>query len=65
MRLAGLVIVRNECDVVEAFVRHTAAVLDQLYIVDNGSSDGTLEILERLAASRIPIKLKSDQSVAY
>jgi hypothetical protein len=57
--------VRNECDIIEAFVRHHAAVLDQLYIVDNGSSDGTLEILERLSASGFSIKLRRDKSVAY
>ena len=45
MRLAGITIVRNECDIVEAFVRHNGAVLDQLYVLDNNSSDGTLEIL--------------------
>ena len=47
MRLAGIAIVRNECDIVEAFVRHNEAVLDRLYILDNDSSDGTLEILQR------------------
>ena len=43
MRLAGITIARNECDIVEAFVRHNEAVLDRLYILDNDSSDGTLE----------------------
>jgi hypothetical protein len=65
MRLAGITIVRNECDIVEAFVRHNAAVLDQLYIVDNHSSDGTLEILKRLAASRLSIKLGCDETFRY
>jgi len=65
MRLAGIAIVRNECDIVEAFVRHNAAVLDQLYIVDNHSSDATLEILQRLAASRLPIKLGRDEDFRY
>ena len=65
MRLAGVAMVRNECDIVEAFVRHHAAVLDQLYIVDTGSSDGTLEILERLSASGLSIKLSREKSVAY
>ena len=57
MRLAGVTMVRNECDIVEAFLRHNEAVLDRLYILDNESSDGTLEILQRLAASRLSVKV--------
>jgi glycosyltransferase involved in cell wall biosynthesis len=65
MRLAGITIVRNECDIVEAFVRHNEAVLDQLYILDNDSSDGTLEILQRLAANRLSIKVGRDNNLPY
>lgn len=65
IRLAGIAIVRNECDIVEAFVRHNAAVLDRLYVIDNGSTDGTLEILQRLAASRLPIRLERDEGLPY
>ncbi len=65
MRLAGITIVRNECDIIEAFVRHNAAVLDRLYILDNDSGDGTLEILQRLAASRLPIEIKRDEVLPF
>ena len=60
MRLAGIAIVRNECDIVEAFVRHNATALDRLYVIDNDSSDATPEILRRLAASGLPLKLGHD-----
>jgi hypothetical protein len=65
MRLAGIAIIRNECDVVEAFARHNAAVLDRLYIVDNHSGDATPEILQRLAASGLPITLRRDEGFRY
>jgi hypothetical protein len=65
MRLAGITLMRNECDIVEAFVRHNGAVLDRLYVIDNKSSDGTFEILERLVASRQPIKLGFDHQLPY
>ena len=65
MRLAGIAIVRNECDIVEAFVRHNEAVLDRLYILDNDSSDGTLEILQRLAATPLSIKVARDEGLPY
>jgi hypothetical protein len=65
MRLASVAIVRNECDIIEAFVRHNASVLDRLYIVDNASSDATAEILRRLAASGLPVTLAHDDGLAY
>jgi glycosyltransferase involved in cell wall biosynthesis len=65
MRLAGITILRDECDVVEAFVRHHAALLDRLYLVDNRSTDGTAEILRRLAAEGLPIVLGSDAELRY
>jgi len=47
--------VRNERDIIEAFVRHTAALVDHLMIIDNGSTGGTREILTSLAADGLPI----------
>ena len=48
--------VRNEADVIEAFVRHHAEVLDEMIIVDHCSSDGTGELLKLLQpkVSRCP-----------
>ncbi|MFO1056688.1 MAG: glycosyltransferase family 2 protein [Dongiaceae bacterium] len=65
MRLAAITILRDECDVAEAFVRHHAALLDRLYLIDNRSSDGTAEILRRLAAEGLPIVLGRDAELRY
>lgn len=43
--------VKDECDIVELFVKINLRRLDHLFIVDHGSRDGTPEILRRLAAS--------------
>ena len=48
MRLHGIAMVRNEADVVEAFVRHNLSILDALVVIDHGSVDGTAGIV-RLA----------------
>ncbi len=53
MRLFGVAMVRDEADVIEAFVRHNLSVLDGLAIVDHGSLDGTGDILGRLEAERL------------
>ena len=60
MRLYGAAMIRNEADIVEAFVRHNLTVLDGLAIVDHGSCDGTSEILASLVAEGLPIAVSSD-----
>ena len=48
MRLAMTLLVRNEADIVEAQLAfHLNAGVDVVVATDNGSDDGTLEILER------------------
>lgn len=59
MRLAGVAVVRNESDVIEAFVRHNLGRLDCLHIVDNLSTDSTAEIVRLLASEGLPVTLSS------
>lgn len=48
MRLAAITRILNEADIVEAFTRHTASAVDHHIFLDNGSHDGTVEILRAL-----------------
>jgi hypothetical protein len=50
MRLVGIGTVKNEADIIECFVRHNLRVLDMLVLIDDGSVDGTKEILLSLEA---------------
>lgn len=57
--------VKNEADILESTVRHTFAQgIDRLFVVDNGSTDGTRELLERLAGE-FPISIGDDSEVGY
>ena len=48
MKLAMTLIVRNEADIIEDNLRyHRAQGVDLFIVLDNGSTDGTVEILER------------------
>jgi hypothetical protein len=48
MKLAMTLIVRNEADIIEDNLRyHRAQGVDFFIVLDNGSSDGTVDILER------------------
>ena len=65
MRLFGVTMVRNEADVIEAFVRHNLTVLDGLAIVDHGSIDGTPGILAKLQAEGLPLRVERDADHVY
>ena len=61
MKLYGAAMVRNEADIVEAFVRHNLTVLDGLLVVDHGSIDGTSEILAALVREGLPLSVERDE----
>jgi hypothetical protein len=63
--LVGISCVKNEIDVIEPFVRHTLARLDHLLVLDNGSTDGTLEVLRRLEREGLPIEVLEDRTSGY
>ncbi len=65
MRLLGVTMVRNEADIIEAFVRHNLSLLDGLVIVDHGSFDGTPEILAKLQAEGLPLRVVRHADPAY
>ncbi len=62
MRCVAISCVKNESDIVEAFVRHALAHLDRLIVLDHGSSDGTREILQALVREGLPLEIVDDPS---
>ncbi len=65
MKLWGVSMVRNEEDIVEAFVRHNLTVLDGLLVVDHQSSDRTLDVLRALCAERLPLVVTRNESPGH
>jgi hypothetical protein len=57
--------VKNECDIIEAFVRHHAGLVDRIIVVDNGSQDGTSEILAALVEEGLPLAVLADPTLEY
>jgi hypothetical protein len=47
-RIVAVTRLKDEIDLVEAFVRHAAAFVDHHILIDNGSIDGTLDVLRQL-----------------
>lgn len=56
---------RNEADIAETFVRYHARLVDRMLILDNGSTDGTSEILVRLEDEGLPIEIMFDPQPAF
>ncbi|OBG62545.1 hypothetical protein A5703_20825 [Mycobacterium sp. E188] len=61
----GIAMVKNEADVIEAFVRHNLCFMDALAIVDNDSVDDTRQILVELQREGLPIILFDDPIVGH
>ncbi len=63
MRLVAVSVVKNEADIIEAFVRHTLAWVDHHLVFDHASSDGTREILQSLRTEGLPLTLYTDHQL--
>lgn len=64
MRSVCFTMVKNEEDIIEAFVRHTLTMVDHLFIADNLSTDGTSNILRALVAEGLALTVTVDSEQA-
>jgi glycosyltransferase involved in cell wall biosynthesis len=62
--LAVVSMVKDEADIIEGFVRRMAAEADFLIVADNGSTDGTRDMLEDMARD-LPLTVVDDPEVGY
>ncbi len=54
---AAVCVVRNECDIIELFIKINSRVFDKIFILDHNSSDGTVLIVEKLIGEGYPVEL--------
>lgn len=64
MTVVGVSMVKDEADVIDGVIRHMADEVDHLLVADNGSTDGTREILDELARD-LPLTVVDDPDPAY
>jgi glycosyltransferase involved in cell wall biosynthesis len=60
----GISMVKDEADVVAGTLQHLAGEVDHLLVADNGSTDGTREILAELE-DQLPLTVLDDSDPAY
>jgi hypothetical protein len=64
MRLFGIAVIRDEDDVLEAFVRHNLRYLDRLHIVAHCCSDSSEQVLDSLRHKGFAISVVRQQEKA-
>lgn len=65
MHITGFVLVKNEEDIIESFIRYNMSILDLLIIIDNGSVDNTLEIINNLLKEGLDIILERNSTLEF
>ena len=65
MKIAAVSLVKDECDIIELFVRINLRIVDHLFIIDNGSSDATLQIICNIRDEGLPVTLMHDSSIDF
>jgi exopolysaccharide biosynthesis predicted pyruvyltransferase EpsI len=63
VKLVAISRVKNEIDIIEAFVRHTLRLVDKMLVMDDGSTDGTGDVLRSLVSTGLPIEIISEDSI--
>ncbi|HET9764138.1 MAG TPA: glycosyltransferase family 2 protein [Casimicrobiaceae bacterium] len=61
----GISMIRNDADIVEAFVRHSLRLLDHLFIIVHCPEDGTDQILKAMHEEKLPMTLVFDDEPAF
>lgn len=65
IRSHGLMLVRNEADILPESIAHYLTWLDGLYVFDLGSTDGTWELLNRMARSERRLVLHDSRPILF
>src|SRR5687767_14480675 len=64
MKIVAVGAVRNEADILRINVQHHLALgIDEFLFVDNGSTDGTADVLSDLVAAGFPLRWRREDGV--
>jgi hypothetical protein len=65
VRVVCVALVRNEADIIEAFVRTNLVLVEAMHVMVHRSTDGTREILAALAGEGLPLRLSDIDEEAF
>ena len=61
MKIVSITTIKNEADIIESFVRYHLNIVDEMIILNNGSTDDTNYILNQLLNEKLPITVIDDK----
>ncbi len=64
-KIFSISMVKNESDIIESFVRYNLNIFDGMIILDNHSSDNTLEILNLLKKEGLNLHIIKDEDKEF
>lgn len=64
-QFAVVALMRNEADILEAFVRYHLQLVAGILLIDHRSTDGTREIVAELQREGLPLELRCRKELAY
>lgn len=64
-KIVTLSMIKNEADIVETFVRYTMNFAVKMFFIDNGCTDGSIEILKELINEGFNLEIYSEAQVFY
>lgn len=65
MKIISITMVKNEVDIIESFIRYHLKIFDEMIILDNGSTDETVNIINKLIYEGLPLILIHDKDDIY
>lgn len=65
MKIVSFTMVNNESEIIESFVRYNYNFVDQMVIIDNGCTDNTFEIINRLKKEGYKIDVYDESLEVY
>lgn len=65
MKLNAIVILKNEVDIIQATLVNALQFCDNIYLLDNGSDDGSWELINKMAEQEPRIKIEGQTFETY
>lgn len=56
---------KNEADIIESFIRYHSYIFDGIVLLDNGSTDNSVQIVKKLQDEGLPVYLRTDSTIEY